>query len=153
MPQYKIEELLPGELPEALEVIKTTFLKFEAPGYPPEGCEAFFRFANADVLQQRLTNNMKMYTAKAQGKIVGVIAFSNFSHIHLLFVLEEYQRKGIAAALYGAAETACRAAKAAQITVNAAPYAYAVYQKFGFAASGTLQIADGIEFYPMRKEL
>ena len=46
MLEYKIEELKLENLDEAIKVIETTFMKFEAPDYSKEGIENFFKFAN-----------------------------------------------------------------------------------------------------------
>ena len=75
MLEYKIEELKLEKLEEAIEVIKTTFLKFEAPDYSEEGIENFFKFANYETIKENLNRNMKMYVAKVKEKIVGVIGY------------------------------------------------------------------------------
>lgn len=92
MIQWCIEELQLEELEEAVQVIDATFRLFEAPDYSDEGIENFFRFANGEALRENLRGDMQMYVAKAEGKIVGVLGCRNYSHINLLFVLQEFQR-------------------------------------------------------------
>ena len=153
MLEYKIEELKLENLEEAIKVIETTFLKFEAPDYSKEGIENFFKFANYDTIKENLKRNMKMYVAKLKGKIVGVIGYRDNSHINLLFVLEEYQRNGIAKALYNLVIENCKNVGTKKVTVNSSPYAHNVYLKFGFIDNNQMQEVDGIKFYPMHKEI
>jgi len=153
MLEYKIEELKIEDLEEAIEVIKVTFLKFEAPDYSKEGIDNFFKFANYEIIKENLNKTMKMYVAKVEGKIVGVIGYRDNSHINLLFVLEEYQHNGIAKALYNLVIENCRNAGTKIITVNSSPYAHAVYIKFGFIDDNHMQEVDGIKFYPMYREI
>ena len=40
----EIRHLTPAEIPQGLELVRDVFLEFEAPDYPPEGVEEFFRF-------------------------------------------------------------------------------------------------------------
>ena len=153
MLEYKIEELKLKNLEEAIRVIEITFLKFEAPDYSKEGVESFFEFANYETIEENLNRNMKMYVAKVNEKIVGVIGYRDNSHINLLFVLEEYQHNGIARALYNMVIKKCKNAGTKNITVNSSPYAHNVYLKFGFTDANKMQEIDGIKFYPMYKEI
>ena len=153
MLEYKIEELKLENLDEAIKVIETTFMKFEAPDYSKEGIENFFKFANYETIKENLNRNMKMYVAKVNGKIVGVIGYRDNSHINLLFVLEEYQHNGIARALYNMVIKKCKNAGTKKITVNSSPYAHNVYLKFGFIDDNQMQEVDGIKFYQMHMEI
>lgn len=153
MLEFKIEELKLENLEEAIRVIEITFLKFEAPDYSKEGVENFFKFANYETIKEHLNRNMKMYVAKVNKKIVGVIGYRDNSHINLLFVLEEYQHNGIAKALYNLVIEKCKNADKKKITVNSSPYAHNVYLKFGFIDDNQMQEVDGIKFYPMYREI
>ena len=149
--EYKIEELKLNQLEEALKVIEETFMKFEAPDYSEEGIKNFFKFANCESLKEMLNNNMKMYVAIVNEKIIGVIGDRDNSHINLLFVLEEYQYNGIAKALYRLVLNNCKSAGTTKITVNSSPYAHEVYLKFGFTDDCEMKEVDGTKFYPMTK--
>ena len=153
MLEFKIEELKLENLEEAIRVIETTFLKFEAPDYSKDGIENFFKFANYETIKENLNRNMKMYVAKVSEKIVGVIGYRDNSHINLLFVLEEYQHNGIARALYNLVIEKCKQVDTKKVTVNSSPYAHNVYLKFGFIDTNKMQEVDGIKFYPMYKEI
>ena len=153
MLEYKIEELNLENLEEAINVIEDTFMKFEAPDYSKQGIESFFKFVNYETIKVNLSKNMKMYVAKVNEKIVGVIGYRDNSHINLLFVLEEYQHNGIAKALYNLVLENCKNANTKRITVNSSPYAHNVYLKLGFIDDNQMQEVDGIKFYPMHKEI
>ena len=153
MLEYKIEELNLENLEEAINVIEDTFMKFEAPDYSKQGIESFFKFVNYETIKVNLSKNMKMYVAKVNEKIVGVIGYRDNSHINLLFVLEEYQYNGIAKALYNLVLENCKNANTKRITVNSSPYAHNVYLKLGFIDDNQMQEVDGIKFYPMHKEI
>ena len=153
MLEYKIEELKLESLEEAINVIEDTFMKFEAPDYSKQGIESFFKFANYETIKVNLSKNMKMYVAKVNEKIVGVIGYRDNSHINLLFVLEEYQHNGIAKSLYNLVLENCKNANTKRITVNSSPYAHNVYLKLGFIDDNQMQEVDGIKFYPMHKEI
>ena len=153
MLEYKIEELNLENLEEAINVIEDTFMKFEAPDYSKQGIENFFKFANYKIIKENLSKNMKMYVAKVNEKIVGVIGYRDNSHINLLFVLEEYQHNGIAKALYNLVLENCKNANTKRITVNSSPYPHNVYLKLGFIDDNQMQEVDGIKFYPMHKEI
>ena len=153
MLEYKIEELKLENLEEALIVIETTFLKFVAPDYSKEGVENFFKFSNYETIKENISRNMKIYVAKENDKIIGVIGYRDSTHINLLFVLEEYQHKGVAKSLYNLVIKNCKNANVKRITVNSSPYAHNAYLKLGFIDDNQMQEVDGIKFYPMHKEI
>jgi len=82
----------------------------------------------------------------------GVIASRNMHHISLLFVGKEYQRRGIAAGLFGRlkAEISETYPETAAITVHSSPYAVPIYEKLGFTATDVEQLQDGLRFIPMK---
>ena len=109
----EIRHLTPAEIPQGLELVRDIFLEFEAPDYPPEGVEEFFRFLD-DPQQASLC----FYGAWDGTVLWGVLA-AREEHICLLFVRREYHRQGTARALI---EAYCREQTGA-VTVNSSPYA------------------------------
>ena len=95
----EIRHLTPAEIPQGLELVRDVFLEFEAPDYPPEGVEEFFRFLD-DPQQASLC----FYGAWDGTVLRGVLA-ARKEHICLLFVRREYHRQGTARALI---EAYCR---------------------------------------------
>ena len=84
----EIRHLTPAEIPQGLELVRDVFLEFEAPDYPPEGVEEFFRFLD-DPQQASLC----FYGAWDGTVLRGVLA-AREEHICLLFVRREYHRQG-----------------------------------------------------------
>ena len=73
------------------------------------------------------------------------------SHISLMFVDKQYQRRGIARRLF---ETVldCRdiVDGNACITVNSSPYVVEIYRRLGFQPTGEERTENGIRFTPMK---
>ena len=139
----EIRHLTPAEIPQGLELVRDVFLEFEAPDYPPEGVEEFFRFLN-DPQQASLC----FYGAWDGTVLRGVLA-AREEHICLLFVRREYHRQGTARALI---EAYCREQTGA-VTVNSSPYAVEAYHRLGFRDTAPQQTVNGITFTPMIREV
>lgn len=143
-----IRKVRPEELHEALELVLRVFMEFEAPDYPEEGVEEFKRFIALDAMAPLVASGERpMWCCETDGKIVGVIAVRNDTHICLLFVDKAYHRRGIARALFEAASQG-----RAFMTVFSSPYAVGAYQKLGFVPTDTEQLQNGLRFTPMRYE-
>ena len=124
----EIRHLTPAEIPQGLELVRDVFLEFEAPDYPPEGVEEFFRFLD-DPQQASLC----FYGAWDGTVLRGVLA-AREEHICLLFVRREYHRQGT-------------------VTVNSSPYAVEAYHRLGFRDTAPQQTVNGITFTPMIREV
>ena len=153
MLKYRIEELKLDNLEETLKVVEITFMKFVAPDYTEEGIRNFLKFISYDSIKENLSRNMKMYIAKIDEKIVGVIGYRDNSHINLLFVPDKYHYNGISKSLYNLVVENCKKIGTERITVNSSPYAHDIYLKFGFIDDNKMQEVDGIKFYPMHKDI
>lgn len=153
--ECNIEELNIRDLKETLELVKKVFMEFEAPDYNKEGIKSFFKFANYENISKKQDEDLKIYVAKNSKKIIGMIAFSRYTHITLLFVDRNYQRKGIATKLIKKAKEICKRnnKELEYITVNSSPYAKEFYHKLGFKDTGTESEVDGIKFIPMKMQI
>ncbi len=153
--ECNIEKLNIHDLKETLELVKKVFMEFEAPDYSKEGIENFFKFANYESISKKLDKDLKIYVAKLNEKIIGMIAFSGYTHITLLFVDRDYQRKGIATKLIKKAKDSCiKNNKVLEsITVNSSPYAKEFYHKLGFKDTGAESEVDGIKYTPMKMQV
>lgn len=151
--KYKLEEMQSNELNETLELVKNVFDEFEAPDYTAEGIESFYNFTNS--ISEQLNNNMKIFVAKDIDRIVGMVAFRDYSHISMLFVDKNYHRQGIATELLKIVKLECRKynKELISITVNSSPYAVGFYYKMGFESVTSEQIVDGIRFTPMKLDV
>lgn len=92
--------------------------------------------------------------AFVDGRLAGVVAIRDRSHLYHLFVAAEFQKRGLARTLWNHAKQAALLAGSARIfTVNSTPHAEPVYERFGFQATGPRVEANGIAFIPMASDL
>jgi ribosomal protein S18 acetylase RimI-like enzyme len=147
-----IEELNIDDLKESLELVRKVFMEFEAPDYKKEGIASFFKFANYENIYKKLGEDLKILVAKNNNKIVGMIAFSNYKHIVLLFIDKEYQRRGIGTKLINKVKDYCikNNENIEYITVNSSPFAKEFYHNLGFKDTDLDDEVDGIKFTPMQ---
>ncbi|HEY3374157.1 MAG TPA: GNAT family N-acetyltransferase [Candidatus Aquicultor sp.] len=73
MSDVVIRGIAPAELCETIELIRTSFNKFIAPGYTEEGIKMFFEFTDPEATLKRLSQNAFMLVAHCGNKIIGVI--------------------------------------------------------------------------------
>lgn len=133
-----------NEIKDALELVLNVFMEFEAPDYTTEGVETFKRTA---VYNRDYIENIIMYGAYLNDKIVGVIATrNNGNHIGFFFVDGEHHRKGIGKLLF---QMVLEQSTANEITVNSSPYAQVIYHHLGFEDTASEQTSDGIRYIPM----
>lgn len=129
---------------QALDLALHVFMEFEAPDYSEEGIEEFKR----SLQNPTYIDNLCYYVAIEQEKFIGVLATRNKgSHIALLFVDGQWQRKGIGRELI---LFALKDGSGSTMTVNSAPFAHEFYKKVGFEDADVEQLTNGIRFFPMR---
>nr|WP_256489239.1 GNAT family N-acetyltransferase [Pleionea sp. CnH1-48] len=120
--------------------------------FSSEGQNHFDNLFTLERNQQRWEQGQKFWIAKnAQRQVIGVIALREASHIFALYVDRDYQRQGIANALWQTCLNFVmnESIPAEKVTVYASEYALEVYEKWGFVRMGELQVSDGLEFIPM----
>ena len=140
----EIKKIDQTQMDNAIDLIWTTFLQFEAPDYSEEGIQSFKDFiGNKEVL-----NTLEFWGAYDNEKLKGVIATNeNRKHICCFFVEAQYQRQGIGRKLW---KYLLENSQKEVITVNSSPYAIPVYHKFGFVDTNTEQLSDGMRYTPMK---
>ncbi|MBQ9853963.1 MAG: GNAT family N-acetyltransferase [Bacilli bacterium] len=141
----EIRNIKDSELKDALNLVWDVFLKFEAPDYTEEGINEFKNSIN----NPDFIGKMELFGAYEKDELIGVIATREKHHLSLLFVREDYHRKGIGKSLY---EYICKLNPDGYFTVNSSPYAKGFYEKLGFTCDSSEQIINGIRFYPMKNE-
>lgn len=150
--RLKIREVKNEELSECLKLIRKTFMRYEAPIFADEGIRSFMRFISEDNISSLLDKrSMWLYKAVFKGKLIGVAAVKDLSHISLLFVDEKYQRKGAGTALLNFCIKKIRRKNkyAHKVTLNSSPAAYGFYLKFGFDFDSDEKISEGVIYTPM----
>lgn len=142
-----IRKLYEEDFEQALQLVRTIFLIFEAPDYSEQGVQSFFDYISLPHIKSIAADgSLELWGYYEDGILVGVAATRNKSHISLLFVESDCQGSGIGSALCEVALEGCKTA-----TVHAAPYAVGFYQKLGFTATNVEQVIDGIRFTPMHR--
>ncbi len=150
-----IRELSVTDLPEALGLVGRTFRRFVGPLFCEEGRDTYEQSLlewQSQLPEQLENGRVRMWGDFEEGKLAGVLAVRNKTHIFQFFVDGDYHRRGIATRLF---ETFCRALprNAKCITVNASPYATEFYHRLGFHDTGAMQVQAGIRFTPMEYRL
>ena len=142
----EIRQIDDAQPTDALNLIWTTFLQFVAPDYSEEGVLSFRDF----IENQEVIRSLEFWGAYEGKELRGVIASNeNRKHICCFFVKAQYHRQGICRKLW---EHFLKESSSRQITVNASPYATAVYHKLGFTDTDTEQLEDGMRYTPMKFE-
>lgn len=151
----EIIELQKKDLRNALDLVWSVFLEFEAPDYSTQGIEEFRKFISYyAIIEQFDKGELLFWGCKVDDHLAGVIATRGISHICLLFVKKEYHRRGIARSLFQKVEERCkRQNNIGKITVNSSPYAIEVYHRLGFVDTDKEQTVNGILFTPMAYSL
>ncbi|MFD1899663.1 GNAT family N-acetyltransferase [Enterococcus termitis] len=90
-----------ADLKDGLSLITNVFEKFQVPEYSPEGVTSFYRFIDKDFISKLISRNeLELYGYYLNYQIVGVLGIKLPNHISLLFVDEQFHKKGIARALF-----------------------------------------------------
>lgn len=154
---YEIRRLRPEELEAALDLAWTTYLRYEAPDYGPEGVASFRR----DIVENKTfqdacrSGENRMWGALDGDRLVGIFVMRGKSHICLVFTHSDYHRKGIATALLKqlVADVKAEQPELKQLTLNSSPYGKPFYLKSGFRETEEEKTVDGIRFTPMILEI
>lgn len=149
--QYEIRSAYRDEWEDAMSLAWRTFIKFEADVYPPEGVKNFQNFITDSTLHRMfIMGAYQMFVALDGKKLVGMLTLRDRVHISLLFVDEQYHRKGIGRGLiqyvsnYLLTETG-----ETRLTVNSSPYGVGFYHRLGFWDLRPQEVKDGIIYTPM----
>ena len=86
-----IEKINEANRAEALELVLSVFMQYEAPDYSEQGVQTFTVF----IKNRESIDGLEMYGAFRNGELVGVVATRNDgNHIALFFVKCQYHRQG-----------------------------------------------------------
>ena len=94
--KYLIRALEREEWGPAIELAWRTFQQFEAPEYSKKGIQSFRDFIEDPRLKRMfIDGKYPTYGAFDGSRLVGMLGIRNENHVSLLFVEEEYHKKGI----------------------------------------------------------
>lgn len=147
----KYRLMKPGEESGVFDLVFRTFSEFIAPHYSRAGVLEFLKYIRPAYLLERLQKDHFVLLATAQRKIIGVVEVRGNSHISLLFVDRQFQRRGVASELLRRMLRICLKKKPdlSRITVNASPNSVKIYKHLGFRQESLEQTKNGIRFTPM----
>lgn len=151
--KFQFRKLDKRDFCEASNLVWNVFNEFEVPDYSSQGILTFKEFIKPENLyKNNETGSMNFWGCFDEQKLVGIIALRGDRHISLLFVMKEYQHKGIATKLFNElkSEVITSNPNTEFITVNSSPFAVKVYEQLGFIAINKELIQDGIRFTPMK---
>ena len=122
---YEVRWAKADEWAPAMKMIWKTFMKFEGEDYSEEGIKNFFEFITDDDLYVSfLKGDYQMMVALDEGRIIGAASIRNSNHLSLLFVDEDYHRRGVGRKLMERLfEYLKLEAGERYMSLNAAPYA------------------------------
>lgn len=148
---WEIRQAYRDEWQDAMALAWKTFLKYEADDYTPEGIRSFREFITDNTLYRMfLLGSYEMIIALEEKRIIGMITVRGGGHVSLLFVDEQYHKRGVGRALI---QYLCRYLLTeegiSRITVNASPYGLGFYHKLGFRDTGLEMQQSGIRYTPM----
>ncbi len=132
-----------ADLAPALDLVRRTFLAYEAPDYPPEGTATFENFISDPAAMATL----EFWGAYEGERLLGVLATREARrHLTLFFVDPAEMGRGVGKTLF---RGVLPELPGPELTVNSSPYAVPVYGRLGFFQTGPERQADGIRSVPM----
>lgn len=152
---YEIRWAKREEWKPAMLMIWKTFMKFEGNDYTEEGIRNFYDFISDDGLYQMfLQGKYQLLVAVSGERIIGAGSLRNGNYLSLLFVDEDYHRRGVGRALM---TRLCEYLKnemgAGRMVLRAAPYAVDFYHRLGFRSVRGEEEISGIRVTLMEKTL
>jgi GNAT superfamily N-acetyltransferase len=116
------------------------------------GAEHFYAAISEAAIRSYVESPMfSYYIAHLDSSLVGIVAVRDHRHLYHLFIAREFQGKGFARQLWEFAKAnSIASGHQGVFTVNSSLNAVPVYQRYGFAITGTVVEANGVVFQPMQ---
>ena len=123
--------------------------------YDDLGHQSFLEYIQPERLEERNreADRYSQFLIEDSEGILGFLEFRDESHISLLFVSTEHQRKGLGKGFIRFAESLAKQNGSKFLTVNASPNSKEAYLSMGFLLQSDLRMVNGVKFYEMKKEL
>jgi GNAT superfamily N-acetyltransferase len=125
------------------------------PDQPARAAAHLLETMSARNERARIREGQRYHVAEIGGRVVGVVATRDDSHVFRLFVSRRWRGLGIARRLLDRAVADCRRrAGTRTITLNASAFAVAAYRRLGFVPKGRLVARGpaGVVAMPMALE-
>jgi len=146
---------LPEEFVKISEFIRDIFEDSISDLYDSLGREVFLDYIRPEKLEERFqeTQRFSQILVLREGEIVGWMEVRDDSHISMLFVHKDYQRRGIGKNLIQIAIDNAIHTNNQALTLNSSPNSIEAYLTLGFTLLSDLCMINGVKFYEMKKEL
>lgn len=150
-----IRRLKKDEWQAAMMLVWRTFLRHVAPDYEKEGVKSFYEFVtDPDLETMFVVGEYIVFGAFDDGQLVGISSTRGGNFLSLLFVDNDYHRKGLGTQLLGAVADYVREVNHKRdLIVYSSPYAVEFYHQMGFIDDGDVRRESGMLVYPMRLRL
>lgn len=150
---YEVRWAKESEWTPAMQMIWRTFLRFEGKDYSQEGIKNFYDFITDDKLYVAfLKGEYQMMVALDGKKVIGAGSIRSRNHLSLLFVDEDYHRRGVGRAiLTSLCDYLKREEGERYMSLKAAPYAVNFYRRLGFHTVRPEEEYSGIRVTAMEK--
>lgn len=149
--RYVVESAAKDEWEDAMALAWRSFKKFVADDYTDVGVKEFYDFISDNgIYKMFLIGEYRLWVAKLEGEIVGMISVRAKRHISLLFVDAKHQRMGIGRDLVYTAAEYMNENGEKFATVNASPYGVPFYHAIGFKDTREEYVDSGMRITPMR---
>jgi predicted GNAT family N-acyltransferase len=140
------------EIKTLSEMVENVFDESVGKDYSEEGNIEFKKYITPQSIFDRINDKTrKLYIARNNNDIIGVLETKNKDHISLLFVKKEFHGRGIAKKLFQKYLESFKNDNfwKESITVNSSFYAEKIYSKMGFIETNDMQEKNGIKCIPM----
>lgn len=154
MPRINYRILKPIYVEETFNLILKVSKEFMFPTYSKEG-QIEFRNRLVQIKSKLIDKNYISFIAEENGKVIGMIQGSireNYASVGLLFVDNNYHRKGIGTELMKIIENKFKK-EIDLVKLYSSIFALDFYQKIGYRKTTGLRSKNGIVYCPMKKNL
>ncbi|MCF6255927.1 MAG: GNAT family N-acetyltransferase [Gammaproteobacteria bacterium] len=146
----QIRKLEKKDLAGVSSLCMKAFMDSVAPSLSNEGFETFQGIASVDGFSNRMKEDNTILVYEENGKVKGVIELKEGRHVAMLFVVPDFQERGVGRALVSAITPYTRAET---ITVSASLNSIPAYFRYGFICAGDPDEKSGLKYQPMELEL
>ncbi len=117
--------------------------------------ESFFKTVTKEAIAAYIGDaHFLCLVAEIRGHTAGYLSIKDCSLLYHVFVAQEYQRQGVASALWDEGRImALAAGNPGRFRLNATPYAVPVYRQWGFRPTGERLYKYGVDFVPMAMDV
>ena len=147
----EIREASPNDAPAISQLLIYLSEKFISGTLTDEGKSNLVASMSPEAISSYIDRGYDYKVAEEAGKVVGVVATRDDSHLYHLFVHESLQGTGLARKLWELAKSDCVARSGTEIfTVNSSLNAQEVYKSWGFVPLGGVRETGGVKDIPMK---